>query len=121
MIRSRHPKNPVAGHAPPTDEDVTLRMLEHVPHVQVTGDVGRRQQDRKGLAVQALVFGVCGRSSGCGLGEELLAHPVFGPVIFNGGGVVGFGQVVRHVFLGRVPDGLRKTLLLQGFCARSNT
>ena len=33
---------------------------------------------------------------GRGLGEEILADPVFGPVIFNGGGVVGFGQVVRH-------------------------
>ena len=31
-----------------------------------------------------------------GLGEEVFADPVFGPVVFNGCGVVGFRQVVGH-------------------------
>jgi hypothetical protein len=34
------------------------------------------------------------------LGEEVFADPVFGPVIFKEGGVVGFGQVVGHGVLG---------------------
>jgi hypothetical protein len=36
-------------------------------------------------------------------------------VIFNGGGVVSFGQVVGHEGCHRVPDGLRKTLSQRGF------
>ena len=55
--------------------------------------------------------GSCGRR----LGEEVLAHPVFGPVIFNGGGVVGFGQVVRHERLVRSPRGLPQTPFTRGF------
>jgi hypothetical protein len=120
MIDAGQPQGAAAGHAPPADEDVHLRLVEHVSHVQPAGDVGRRQQYRKGGLAVGLAVKAGGRFAarnrigariGRGLGEELLAHPVFGPVIFNGGGVVSFGQVVRHDFLGRVPDGLRKTLL----------
>ena len=46
---------------------------------------------------------LCDGRIGRGLGEEVFADPVFGPVIFNGGGVVGFGQVVRHFFLWCAP------------------
>ena len=38
------------------------------------------------------------------LGEKILADPVFGPVIFNGGRVVGFGQVVRHDLVWKSPE-----------------
>ena len=50
-----------------------------------------------------------------GLGEELLAHPVFGPVIFNGGGVVSFGQVVRHIILDESPMDCVKPSCSKGF------
>ena len=36
-----------------------------------------------------------GNAGGCHV-EEFFADPVGGPVIFNGGGVVSFGQVVGH-------------------------
>jgi hypothetical protein len=49
------------------------------------------------------------------LGEKVLANPVFGPAIFNGGGVVGFGQVVGHGVFSRAPRGLRGTLFREGF------
>ena len=96
VVGAGQPQRAAAAHAPPAGEDVHLRLVEHVAHVQAAGDVGRRQQDREGgLAVRALASDAAG--SGVGCGEEVLADPVFGPVIFNGGGVVGFGQVVRHV------------------------
>ena len=112
VIGAGNPQNPLAAHAAPAGQDVALRVLEHVAHVQVAGHVGRRQQNGKGgLAVQALVL-VCGR--GRRLGEELFAHPVFGPVIFNGGRVVGFGQVVGHGVDGEPPD-VRQTPSRKGF------
>ena len=49
------------------------------------------------------------------LREQFLAHPVFGPAVFNGGRVVGFRQVVRHGVFVRGPVGL--TLLNNGFRA----
>src|ERR1700761_3844223 len=38
------------------------------------------------------------------LSEELFLHPVFGPVIFNSGVVVSFGQIVRHGGYRRAPE-----------------
>ena len=101
MVGAGHPQGQPAAHAPPAGEDVHLRLVEHVAHVQTAGDVGRRQQDgERGLAVQALVLDgavpVVGRRNG----EKVLADPVTGPVIFNGGWVVGFGQIVRHFVFG---------------------
>ena len=97
MIGARQPERAPARHAPPTGEDIHLRLVEHVPHVQAAGDIGRRQKDREGLARRGVV------GSGCGLREEVFADPVFGPAIFNRGGVVGFGQVVRHGVLSAPP------------------
>jgi hypothetical protein len=99
VIGAGQPQGAAAAHAPPAGENVHLRLVEHVAHVQAAGDVGRRQQDGErppGRPGREARFGRSEASEGRGLGEELLAHPVFGPVIFNGGGVVGFGQVVRH-------------------------
>ena len=47
MVGARNPQHPVAAHAPPANENVALRVLEHVAHVQVAGHVGRGQQNRK--------------------------------------------------------------------------
>ena len=113
VVGARHPQHPVAAHAAPANQDVALRVLEHVAHVQVAGHIGRRQQNRKGgLAVRSAAFI---RRLGVRLGEELLAHPVFGPVIFNGGRVVGFGQVVRHGGCHRAPMDCAKPQFYEGF------
>ena len=91
------------AHAVPANENVALGVLEHVPHVQIACHIGRGQQNRKGgLAVQAILW------SRRRLGEELLAHPVLRPVIFNGGRVVCFRQVVRHGGRQRAPGILRR-------------
>ena len=100
VVGAGNPESETAAHAAPAGEDVHLRLVEHVAHVQTAGDVGRGQQNRKrGLAVQGLaaLALVLDGLSGSRDGEEFLADPVAGPVIFNGGGVVGFGQIVRHV------------------------
>ena len=105
MVGARHPQSPLAAHAVPACQDVALRVFEHVAHVQAAGHIGRRQQNRKGdWASGPDAASRPGRSVlERGLGEQLLAHPVFGPVIFNGGRVVGFGQVVRHGGYQRAP------------------
>ena len=93
MIGARHPKRAVAAHAPPASQDIHLRLVEHVAHVQTAGNVRRRQQNGEGLPVSGCVAFGSGRR---GLGKQLLFHPVFGPVVFNCGRVVSFWQVVRH-------------------------
>ncbi len=96
VVGAGYPQGAEAGHAPPADHDIDLRLLEHVSHVELARDVGRGQEDRKGLAGRADARFARKSWFRRGLGEEVFADPVFGPVIFNGGGVVGFGQVVRH-------------------------
>ena len=106
VIGARHPENLVAAHTVPADEDVALSVLKHVAHVQVAGDIGRGQQNReRRLALRVFAFGGGGRSR---LREEVFAHPVLGPVIFNGGRVVSFWQVVRHGGQWRAPRSLRR-------------
>ena len=53
------------------------------------------------LTAEVFLFG------GCRLNKQLLADPVFGPVVFDGGGVVGFGQIVRHGGLSACPQKVR--------------
>ena len=78
----------IAAHAVPAGEDVHLRLVEHVAHVQAAGDVGRRQQHGEVALGGALV-----ERGGV---KEIFTHPVLGPVLFNGGGIVGFRKFVRH-------------------------
>ena len=126
MVGAGQPQGAAAAHAPPAGEDVHLRLVEHVAHVQAAGDVGRGQQDGKGLAGLAVqVYIRIVRSSGLigwigrGLDEEIFADPVTGPVIFNGGWVVGFGQVVRHFFFGE-PLKFAETPMKQGLSERGD-
>ena len=88
VVGAWNPQHRVAAHAPPANQDVALRVLEHVSHVQVAGHIGRRQQNREGLLV-----GSRGRRR---LREKILANPVLSPVIFDRGGVVCFGKFVGH-------------------------
>jgi len=113
VVGAGDPEGFIALHAMPAGEDVHLGLVEHVAHVEAAGDVWRRQQDGKGLrglrglAVQAIAFGGL-RSGFCGwLGEEVFADPEFGPFFFNGGGVVGFGEVVGHEVWSSIQAGPR--------------
>ena len=102
--RGRCPEPTVRGgpHAPPADQNVAS------PSGRTCGPcAGGRSRWAAAAECKGATGRPCGLSEvllGRGLREEVLAHPVFGPVIFDGGGVVGFGQVVRHGVL-QVPRG----------------
>ncbi len=85
VVCAGKPEGGFAEHAVPADENVRLGVLEHVPHMQIAGDVGRGQQDGEGA-----------RAGGAGRWgpdfEEALVDPVLCPALFNGGGIVGFGE-----------------------------
>src|SRR5581483_10367742 len=119
MVSTWNPQGAPAQHTPPAGEDVHLRLVEHVAHVQAAGDVRRRQKDDKGgLVVQALTLGWLRRGR---YGEELFAHPVLGPVIFNGGRIVSFRQVVGHFVIWRAPGDCGKTPVKRGFQGEGTT
>ncbi len=83
MVGPGNPEGAVAAHAVPAEEDVDLRLLEHVAHVKAACDIRRRQQQREG-GLCAVAFGWSGDV------EQLFVHPIPGPLIFKLGGVVGF-------------------------------
>ena len=93
----------------PADDDVHLRLVQHVAHVQAPGDVGRRQsqgEDRL-LGIGRWSFHV----------EQFFLDPVLRPAGFDGCGFIGLGKIVRHA----VP--VRKmtlTPLILQDCDRSN-
>ena len=87
VIGAGNPQRAPSAHAPPAGQDVHLRLVEHVAHVQASGDVGRRKQDGEGLAARALVLDWL---SGSGDSEKFFTDPVGGPMVFNRGRVVGF-------------------------------
>jgi hypothetical protein len=72
----------------PAHDDVHLRLVEHVAHVQSSGDVGRREQQREDRSG----FTRWRRRDG----EQLFFYPVFGPAGLNGSGLVGFWKFVGH-------------------------
>ena len=47
VIGAGQPQRDEAAHAMPARDNVHLRLAEHVPHVQLPGNVGRRQQQRE--------------------------------------------------------------------------
>jgi len=42
VVGAGQPESAPCTHAPPAGEDVHLRLVEHVAHMQAAGDVGRR-------------------------------------------------------------------------------
>ena len=88
VVGTGKPKGDEAAHAMPAHDDVHLRLVEHVAHVESTGDVRRRQEQSEN---GALVVRRGGRSV-----EEFLANPEVGPAGFNSAGFVRFGQFVWH-------------------------
>ena len=50
MVRSRQPQRTAPLHAAPAGQDVHLRLVQHVAHVQAPRHIRRRQQDGERLA-----------------------------------------------------------------------
>ena len=82
------PQRDKPAHAMPAHDDVHLRLVEHVPHVQPSGHIWRRQKQRK--------HGSCLAFRRRRDGEKLLLDPVVGPARLNRARLVRFGQFVRH-------------------------
>ena len=47
VIRARQPQRHIAAHAMPAHRDIDLSVLQHVPHMERTGNVRRRNDKRK--------------------------------------------------------------------------
>src|SRR5208282_5072963 len=90
VIGAGQPESDEAAHAMPAHDDVHLCLVEHVAHVQTSGNVWRRQQQGKNRTGFA-----CGRS---GDGEKFLFDPIVGPAGFDRARFVRFWQVVGHEF-----------------------
>jgi hypothetical protein len=88
VIRPRQPQRDEPAHAMPAHNNVHLRLVQHVPHVQPPGNIRRRQQQREYRTRLAL--------RRRGHREEFFFDPVLGPARFNRARLVGFGQFVRH-------------------------
>ena len=82
VVGPRQPEHFAALHAAVAHEDVDLRMLEHVPHVERAGDVGRRDDERVALA-RCVIRDM----------ENLPAAPQVGPFRLNGLRGIDFGKL----------------------------
>ena len=92
MIHARQPQRALAAHAVPAREHVDLRVLQHVPDVDLSGHVRRRNDDGKCLA-RPLRIGA----------KEFLLHPGLGPARLDQLRVVGLGELLpRFSLLARV-------------------
>ena len=56
MIRTWQPKRTASVHAPPAGQDIHLRLVEHVAHMQTAGNIRWRQQDGEGLSANGRVL-----------------------------------------------------------------
>ena len=76
MVGTRHPEGIFSHHTSPADQHILKGIVEHVPHVQHTGNVGWRNDN-------AIGFPLIGRTF-----KESVFHPVGIPFILNTGGIV---------------------------------
>ena len=76
MVGSRYPAGIFPGHAGTAHENVLYGIIEHVPHVQHTGNVGGGYNDCVGFATIGFRF------------EVAVFQPIFVPLAFDVGRVV---------------------------------
>ena len=88
VVGAGQPQRQKSAHAMPAHDDVHLRLVEHVAHVQAPGNVRRRKQQREHRPRLS--------RRRRGHGKKLLRDPVLGPARFNRARLVRFRQFVRH-------------------------
>ena len=76
VICAGNPAGVEAGHPCPADEDILEGVIEHMPHVEHAGDIGRGDDDGVGRSIVRM------------RGEELMLGPVSIPLILHLGGIV---------------------------------
>ena len=91
VVGAGDPEGEVAQHAVPASEDVHLGLVEHVAHVEASGDVGRREQDGE------LFFFVLRILRSWDV-KQAFVNPIVCPTLFYYGGIVGFGEFVAVLF-----------------------
>src|SRR5262249_26086686 len=74
VVSTGKPESNLSVHAVPSRDDVHLGLVEHVPHMQASGNVGRGQEDVKDTHSPRFF------RSGAGDIKEVLFDPVFGPM-----------------------------------------
>ena len=84
VIHARHPAGVFARHAGTADQHVLQRVVEHVPHVEHTGHVGRRDDDRIGFASVGFRM------------EQPVVDPVVVPFLFD---------LLRRIFISDLHKG----------------
>ena len=88
VVGARQPQGDETAHAMPAHNDVHLRLVEHVAHVQPSSHIGRRQEHgehRPRLSRRRR------RNR-----KKLFFDPVLRPARFNGARLVRFGEIVGH-------------------------
>jgi hypothetical protein len=98
VIHARQPQRTKAAHSVPPRERVDLRMLQHVPDVDRTGNVRRRNDDAEAPALR-IGRAQFGAYLGC---VQSLLHPSFRPAQFDLLRIVRLGKlccfrrILRH-------------------------
>jgi len=89
VIHARHPAGVFARHAGTADQHVLQRVVEHVPHVEHAGHVGRRDDDRVGFASVGFRM------------EQPVVDPVVVPFLFD---------LLRRIFISDLHKGVNVLL-----------
>ena len=79
MVRAGYPAGVFAVQSRLADQDILDGVVQHVPHVQYAGDVGRRDHDGVGFPLIRYAT------------EVALLFPVGVPLFFDFAAIVGFG------------------------------
>ncbi len=88
VIRAGQPERNEAAHAVPAHDDVHLRLLHHVPHVQPPGHIRWRQEQREhGTRIS--------RRRRLHV-KQFFLDPILGPARLNRARFVSFRQFLRH-------------------------
>ncbi len=93
VVGAGHPERPVAAHAVPASKDVHFCLVQHMAHVQAARYIGRRQQHGERRAFRLGSRGIERFRRGL---PQVFTDPAGSPALFNGGGIVCFGEVAWH-------------------------
>ena len=87
MICTRQPQSAIALHAAPTDQNILQRLVESMTHMQLTGNVRRRDHDRVRLFLRIR------------LGVKIISLcPEFVDSVLHLAGLVRFRKLLAHDF-----------------------